>query len=84
MTIQYQVLVRDVVNSVGLSYYLASIPDLDCCAIGASQSEAVAATRTQALRKLQALDGSTGTPPRPSRLSLTAIALPQPSPAPAS
>jgi len=79
-TSEYQVLVRGMTNSVGLSYYLASIPDLDCRAVGATQSEAIAATRRQALRKLQEFEGSPRTPPRPSQLSLATVELPVPTP----
>jgi hypothetical protein len=79
-TLTYNVLVRHEVNQVGLSYYLASIPDLNCQAIGASSSEAVEAVRRQALLKLKELEGSTRTPPKPSQLSLTAVELPVPQP----
>lgn len=81
-TREYQVLVRSMTNSAGLSYHLASIPDLDCRAVGASQSEAVKAARAQALRKLQGFEDAARTPPPPSRLSLAAVELPVPRPRP--
>jgi hypothetical protein len=81
-TCEYQVLVRSMTNNAGLSYHLAEIPDLDCRAVGASQSEAVAAARAQALRKLQELVRAARTPPLPSRLSLVAVELPMPRPRP--
>jgi hypothetical protein len=75
-TCEYQVLVRSVTNSAGLSYHLAEIPDLDCRAVGADQREAVAAARAQALRKLQEFASAARIPPPPSRLSLATVELP--------
>ena len=77
-TLHYQVLLRYEVNNVGLASYLASIPDLDCQAVGSSPDEAIEASRTQALRKLQEYDGSPRTPPQPSHLSLAEVDLPAP------
>jgi len=79
-TLNYQVLVSNRVTHYG-SYYLAQIPDLDCQAFGASPSEAVEASRAQALRKLQEeFEGTTRTPPQPSHLSLAVVDLPAPRP----
>jgi hypothetical protein len=76
--LQYQVLVRSVVNGHGLRYYFASIPDLHCEGIGASASEAIDASRRQALRRLRDYEGSLRTPPRPSDFSLAAVDVPVP------
>ena len=76
--LQYQVLVRSVINGHGLRYYLASIPDLHCEGIGASASEAIDASRGEALRRLRDYEGSPRTPPQPSDLALAAIDVPVP------
>ncbi len=75
-TVQYQVLV---VNQGGFSF--ASVPDLECEAVGASPDQAIVAVREQALRRLRGYDGSAVDPPGPSRLTLARIALPAPRPA---
>jgi hypothetical protein len=72
-TLQYQVLV---VNQGGFSF--ASVPDLECEAVGASPSQAIMAVREQALRRLDGYRGSAVAPPGPSRLTLAQIALPAP------
>jgi hypothetical protein len=75
MTIlRYQVLIRN----QGI-FYLASIFDLDCQAVGASASEAVEAARTKALATLRDFEGRIVDPPQPSQLILTRIELPTPS-----
>jgi len=76
--LQYQVLVRSMVNVEGSRYYYASIPDLHCVGIGASASEAIEASRREALRRLRDYEGSPRTPPRPSELSLAAVDVPAP------
>jgi hypothetical protein len=76
--LQYQVLVRSMVNDEGLRSYFASIPDLHCVGIGASASEAIEASRREALSRLRDYEGSPRTPPRPSQLSLTAVDVPAP------
>jgi hypothetical protein len=76
--LQYQVLVRSTVNGHGLRHYFASIPDLHCEGIGASATEAIEASRREALRRLRDYEGSPHTPPRPSQLSLTAVDVPAP------
>jgi hypothetical protein len=76
--LQYQVLVRSTVDGHGLRYYFASIPDLHCEGIGASASEAIEASRRQALHRLRDYEGSPLTPPQPSQLSLTAVDVPAP------
>jgi hypothetical protein len=76
--LQYQVLVRSVINGEGLRYYFASIPDLHCEGIGTSASEAIEASRREALRRLRDYEGSPRTPPLPSDLSLAAVDVPAP------
>lgn len=76
--LQYQVLVRSTVDGHGLRYYFASIPDLHCEGIGASATEAIEASRREALRRLRDYEGSPRTPPRPSQLSLTEVHVPAP------
>jgi hypothetical protein len=76
--LQYQVLVRSVVNGHGLRYYLASIPDLHCEGIGASATEAIDASRRQALCRLRDYEGSPRMLPQPSDLALAAVDVPVP------
>ncbi len=71
--IQYQVLVIE----QGVHSF-ASIPDLDCEAVGHSPDQAIAAVREDALRRLQRYDDSAFAPPKPSSLTIARIELPAP------
>jgi len=77
-TLNYQVLVMRKVTEKGWCYYLASIPDLKCEAIGTTPAEAVEAARARAVSRMQYYERTTIAPPAPSHLTLAVIALPSP------
>jgi predicted RNase H-like HicB family nuclease len=72
-SLHYQVLVTQRGD-----YYLASVPDLKCEALGASPTDAVKAVRERALSVLEEFQEATFAPPQPRQLILAEIDLPAP------
>jgi hypothetical protein len=77
-TLHYQVLVMQKVTEKGWYYYIATIPDLKCEAIGTTPTEAVEAARARAISRIQYYERKTIAPPAPSHLTLAVIDLPSP------